>query len=241
MSGGFFLRGAPTAITNHMFLRRRQPGFTMLELAVTISVVVLLLTLTSISYRRANKRTELIMAAQQVASTMRLAESYAASAKEFENNQNYNIWGLQLDKTDGHKLVMFVDKNKDGAYDPATERYKDILLPQQVKIANIYYSDGNKYCLTGGNQCQSSNDCLSGDSCEAYRLLAGNETVAVTFVPPNPKVRFCQGGSGNCGSAAEDNIAWNEPWDSIRLVLTDELNNSVKDINVNFFGLIDVR
>lgn len=213
----------------------------MLELAVTISLVVLLLTLSSISYRRANKRTELIMAAQQVASTMRLAESYAASAKEFENNQNYNIWGLQLDKTDGRKLVMFVDKNKDGAYDPATERYKDILFPQQVKIANVFYSDGNKYCLTGGNQCLTSSDCLSGDSCEAYRPLTGNAAVAVSFVPPNPKVRFCHSGSGNCGAAGETDTTWSEPWDSIRIVLTDEINNSVKDVNVNFFGLIDVR
>lgn len=184
----------------------------MLELAVTISLIVLLLTLSSIAYRRANKRTEVILTAQQIVSTLRLAQSYAASSKEIDDNADYNIWGVYFDEIDNSRITMFVDKNKDGMYSGLTEKYKIIEMPKQIKVDSLLYDDRNDSSPT---------------------------QVSITFVPPDPKVRMCSHTSGNC----TDNWAtnWSEPWDSFYLILGDAFNNSVKDIHVNFFGLIDSR
>ncbi len=202
-----------------MSFRRRSLGFTMLELSVTIGLVVLLLTLSSISYRRANKRTEIILTAQELASTLRLAENYAASAKTVENNPDYNIWGLYFDKTDNRKITMFVDKNKNGLYDGETEKYKVINLPQQIRVDKLLYDARNDSTV---NQ------------------------VSITFVPPDPKVRMCSHSSGNCTNAwITDPVANpkfnSESWTNFYLILADDLNNSSKDVNVNFFGMIDTR
>lgn len=202
-----------------MFFRKKHPGFTIIELTVTVGLLVILLTLSSISYRRATKRTEIILAAHQIASTLRTAESNSASAKEIEGNADYNIWGVYFDKTSGNdnKVIMFVDKNKDGMYSE-DEKNKVIDLPKQVRVFNLFY-DGR------------------ADS---------RDKVSITFVPPDPKVRMCLHDSGNCNnawSASPDvNPKFNsEPWNNFYLVLKDDLNDSIKDVNVNFFGMIDVR
>lgn len=118
---------------------KRHNGFTLFELMVTISMVVLLLTMSSIVYRNTNKRTELIFTAHQVAAMGRLAESYAASAKELDNVAGQNIWGLYFDKSNPKKIIMFVDKGAapNELYDIG-EEYRVLALPHQISVSNIF-------------------------------------------------------------------------------------------------------
>lgn len=198
--------------------KQRPVGFTIMELTVTISLIVLMVTLSGVSYRRANKRTELILATQQAASNFRLAQTYAASAKEVKNNPAFNIWGIYLDKNNAQKVTMFVDENKNGWYEES-EKYKEILLPTQVKLSKFFYKQG-----------------------VVDRQEISNNQISVTFVPPDPKVRMCLSTTG-CGSYnwTTQTGVWSESWDDFYVVLVDEINQSTKDINVNFFGLIDAR
>jgi|GEM_PF-1650112 len=198
-------------------------AFTIIELSVTVGLLVLILTLSVISYRQVNKRTELILTAQQAASALRLAESYAASAREWQNNAGSNIWGLYFNKAESHnrELIMFVDVNGDGQYGGDQEKYKVIALPAQTKIGGLYHK-------------------IAGHDSQA---VDGDE-VSVTFVPPDPKTRFCEHGSGHCGSNWLDDSSGrssfdSEDWSDMYIVLFDESNQSVRRINVNFFGLID--
>ena len=191
-------------------------GFTLFELMVTISLVVLLLTLSSLSYRNANKRTELVLTAHQVGAMGRLAESYAASAKEFDaTTSGENVWGLYFDITDStkaKKIIMFVDKKINGqsvgnqTYDVG-EEVKTLDLPRQIAVNMIKKPDPS--------------DPTSWISAEQAVVL---------FTPPDPKTKlWC-----NIGNT------WIST-DILRVVLKDDANQSVKDIRFNFFGLIDVR
>jgi Tfp pilus assembly protein FimT len=195
----------------------RSGGFTLVEIMVTIGLLVLMLTLSTISYRNATKRTELILTAQEVASNLRLAQTYAASAKSPDADQAHNVWGLYFDKANPNRIIMFVDKNRNGLYDADNnESYKVIALPSQVKMSKLF----------------SSKDKIDQE-------LDG--PLAITFVPPDPKVRFCQiGADGKCGDSNTTGDSWSENWDSVRVVLLNQLDDSVKIIEINFFGLIDV-
>jgi len=119
------------------YVLREKSGFTLFELMVTISMIVLLLTMSSIAFRNTNKRTELIFTAHQVAAMARLAESYAASAKELDNIASQNIWGLYFDKNDAKKIIMFVDKDNNQLYS-AGEETRVLPLPHQIFVSNIF-------------------------------------------------------------------------------------------------------
>jgi Tfp pilus assembly protein FimT len=192
-------------------------GFTLIEIMTAISLMVIMLTLSVISYNSATKRTELALTAQQLASNFRLAQTYAASAKSPDANPVDNIWGLYFDVNNPKQIIMFVDKNKDGLYKEADDvKYKVIDLPSQVEVSKLFFSNS-----------QETNQQISN-------------SVAITFVPPDPKVRFCQVGSANCNNSDSTSAHWSENWDSVRIVLQNQLDSSVVNVSINFFGLIDV-
>jgi len=149
---------------------KHRSGFTLFELMVTISLVVLLLTLSSLSYRNANKRTELVLTAHQVGAMGRLAESYAASAKEFDTTTvGQNIWGLYFDKSNAvsaKKIIMFVDKNINSRYDLG-EEVKTLDLPRQIAVSLILKPNPS-----------SPADWISA------------EQAVVLFTPPDPKTKL---------------------------------------------------
>jgi prepilin-type N-terminal cleavage/methylation domain-containing protein len=183
---------------------KHQRGFTLFELMVTISLVVLLLTLSSVVYRNTNKRTELVLTAHQVAAMGRLAESYAASAKELNNVAGQNIWSLYFDSSNpvnAKKIIMFVDINDNQLYDVGEES-RVLDLPRQISIRAIYKGSAN--------------------------TLINKATVL--FSPPDPKTKLCDTSAGSCAST-----------DVVRIVIQDDINNSVKEVKFNFFGLIEVR
>lgn len=149
---------------------KHRSGFTLFEIMVTISLVVLLLTLSSVSYRNTNKRTELIFTAHQVGAMGRLAESYAASAKEFDATTiGQNIWGLYFDNSspaNAKKIIMFVDKNNDQLYSSG-EEIKTLSLPSQISVSLILKP--------------RTSDPTNWD---------GASQAVVLFTPPDPKTKL---------------------------------------------------
>lgn len=194
------------------YVLRDKSGFTLFEIMVTISLVVLLLTLSSVVYRNTNKRTELVFTAHQVGAMARLAESYAASAKEFDSTTlGQNVWGMYFDKSaigaKNKKVIMFVDKDNDQLYDTG-EEIRVLELPNKIYIFNIF---------------------KPGVSTEWDNI----NQATVLFSPPDPKTKLCDVSSGTCQLANIVKI--------LRVVFKDEFNESVKEVKFNFFGLIDVR
>jgi Tfp pilus assembly protein FimT len=193
-----------------MPFRNKLSGFTLFELMVTISMIVLLLTMSSVAFRNTNKRTELIFTAHQVAAMARLAESYAASAKELDNIASQNIWGLYFDKTDNQKIIMFVDVDNNQLFEPALDKVvRTLTLPRQIIVWKIF----------------------EGQGLNEQEITAPNGAVAVLFSPPDPKtkLRYFPDISNNWDST-----------EVVRVTLKDDNNESVKNIKFNFFGLIDV-
>lgn len=177
-------------------------GFTIIELMVTIGLMVIVLSVSTVAYRQASKRTEIILTIQQVASNARLMQSYAANAKEYENITRQNIWGVYFDKNNKNQYLLFVDKNENTVYDQG-EIYQTLTLNNGVFIDSI--------------TCHV-NDTQTKDLTRA----------AITFIPPNPD------------TVIVDTTDKSE-CKSISVVLKDNINNSIKELNINFYGLIDIN
>lgn len=195
------------------YVLREKSGFTLFEIMVTISLVVLMLTLSSVMYRNTNKRTELVFTAHQIAAMGRLSESYAASAKEFDaSSVGQNIWGLYFDKANPTKVIMFVDKGPtpNQRYDVGEET-RILTLPHQIKVWKIFKGVGNNETEVGS--------------------ATNNGAITVLFTPPDPKTRICDV-TVTTGACVAVDVA--------RVILRDDANESVKGIKFNFFGLIDV-
>ncbi len=122
-------------------------AFTLMEVLVTMGVLVIILTMSAISYKAANSRTTIIMAAYQVAGDVRLAQSYAASARQISTNPNpeeekYNVWGVYFDKNNPGQYEIFVDKNFNGYYGGANESWRTVKLPKGITVSAISVNKG---------------------------------------------------------------------------------------------------
>lgn len=149
--------------------RKNNQGMTMIEILVSISIIVIILGLYTVNYHAANRRTQIILSAQTIVSNLRLAQSYAASAKRFNENVSSNVWGVYFDKTKPSEYIMFNDVNNNGTYDLG-EQFRLFKLHAGIEIASLEYADIN------GDYYQFNDDNL-----------------AITFIPPDPETKFKNG------------------------------------------------
>jgi prepilin-type N-terminal cleavage/methylation domain-containing protein len=150
---------------------QNQQGVTMIEVLVTISVIVLVLSLYTVNYQTANKRTQVILSAQKIVSDLRLAQSYAISAKRFNDVIANNVWGVYFDTQTPEQYIIFSDLNDNNTYDEG-EQFRLLKLNHNIKINGFTFRE-------------------VGDPVY-YALDAPNLTI--TFLPPDPQTIFFANG-----------------------------------------------
>jgi prepilin-type N-terminal cleavage/methylation domain-containing protein len=118
-----------------------RPAFTLLEVLVSLSIIVVILTLSTVNYKRSNSRNAIIFGAYQLAADIRLAESYAASARQYSTDPSWNVWGVNF-TTGANQYRIFVDRNFNGFYDAADAIWRTVKLPASVNIKTLRYKKG---------------------------------------------------------------------------------------------------
>lgn len=167
-------------------------GFTYIEFIVVIFIIAIISSIFLTNYHGTNKRSELIMAAQRLASDIRLTQDYSIGLKKFNNEVPKGGWGVHFTTSSSGDYIIFADiDGGDGIYNGDSEKYEIINLPDGINISNI--------SIDGG--------------------LAD-----ISFEPPDPRTWIIDNGGGNNNS--------------VQIKLSDE--ESIKTIEINFLGLIDV-
>lgn len=119
-------------------------GFTLVELIVSIFIIVSLTALFTANYHSTNKRSQLNMAKQKLASDIRLAQNYSLGSKTYDGvNTPKGGWGAHFALADPTHYIIFADKNApDGnqAYD-AGEAIETKTLPFGVTINSLTPAD----------------------------------------------------------------------------------------------------
>lgn len=114
----------------------RGRGFTLIELMVVMSIILIMSALILASYRSGQSRYSLNLAAQQLVSDLRQAQNMAISGKNLA--VTYKGYGVYF-QTGGSSYILFGDVNGNRTYETPSS---DILLettplPQGIKIASI--------------------------------------------------------------------------------------------------------
>lgn len=134
---------------------------------VTVSLLVIVLTISSISYRRSAKRSEIIAVAQQIAMDIRLMESFAANGQTYNNVKGSNIWGIHVDKNDIDSYLLFNTNYSDHSF---------------YEHSGIYFKDYKKVKFSSGLTI----DEIGYEDSTGNRIPVSRLTIR--FIPPDPTI-----------------------------------------------------
>ncbi|NCU44465.1 prepilin-type N-terminal cleavage/methylation domain-containing protein [Candidatus Falkowbacteria bacterium] len=119
-----------------------QPAFTLIEIIVVVGIFVALMSATVVNYRSGSRQSQLRLAAQGLATNIRLAQSYAIGSKDFVDLDGSDHsgqtpqggWGINvsLDNPDYYQIV--VDLDGDHSKDKV---FRTINLPEKISIDKI--------------------------------------------------------------------------------------------------------
>jgi len=115
-------------------------GFTLIELLVSISIIALISGVFMVNYHNTNKRSELKVTVQKLASDIRLAQNYSLGSKTYDGvNTSKGGWGIHFSLSSPSNYIIFADKNAPNgnqAYD-AGEAIETKTLPAGVTISSL--------------------------------------------------------------------------------------------------------
>lgn len=96
-------------------MNRQKKGFTTIELIVTISILVIITTAIFIKYPTFRQNISLKRTAQEIALTIRQAQVYGLSTKEFQPGI-FSGYGVHFE-SGSDSFVLFADADNDKTYD----------------------------------------------------------------------------------------------------------------------------
>ena len=112
-------------------------GFTLIELLVSVLIIGLISTIFMVNYHNTNKRSELKVATQKLASDIRLAQNYSLGSKTYDGVITPSGgWGVYFSLSSPSSYIIFADKNGDHLYN-AGEVIETKTLPAGVTISAL--------------------------------------------------------------------------------------------------------
>jgi prepilin-type N-terminal cleavage/methylation domain-containing protein len=190
-------------------LNPKQKGFTLLEITVVVSIIILLSTIFIANYRGGEKQFALQRSAHKLVQDLRRAQEMAMSSQRTSSEFGSETvpqggYGISF-KKDLNSYILFADCDGDGKFDetgealscqkatkvtPFPEKIKELSLEEGIKITKLLPSLEN--------------------------------SLSITFLPPDPKVIITPS-----GSSASITLTFN--------------SQSKKVIIINTVGLIDIE
>jgi len=147
-----------------------KPAFTLLEMIVSISMIAMVTALFIANYRAANKRTDLIMTAQNLVADFHLSQNDTLGLVKYNGAVPAGGWGIAFDVNNDY-YTLFADLDAPGtsgsmSMDPATEARqeyggRETVLPPGIRIS--------KLTTDGGVEATAA---------------------TVTFLPPDPRTNI---------------------------------------------------
>ena len=118
-------------------------AFTLIELLVSIFIIGLISGVFMVNYHNTNKRSELTMVKQKMASDIRMAENNGLGSKTYSSDLTpTGGWGVHFDITQKSKYIIFADQDGDKKYNPNnSEAIETKVLPAGVTINSIKAND----------------------------------------------------------------------------------------------------
>ena len=137
-----------------MFSQKKYivPAFTLVELLVVVGIFVFIALATVANYQSNNRQSQLTMATQELATNIKLAQSYTLGSQEFESPSDPSHageipaggWGIHLSKDSPTIYQIVADFNDNHVWDSDSDGlFKTITLPEKISIDDILYNSSS--------------------------------------------------------------------------------------------------
>lgn len=124
-------------------------AFTLIEMVVSLGIIISVTAMFIANYQSANKRSDLVMTAQELVADLHSAQSNTLGLAKYNNAVPPGGWGINFDKQT-NTYTIFADLNAPGQlgylqYDPSTEGVvgygaRRVVLPARIKIEELRIS-----------------------------------------------------------------------------------------------------
>ncbi|MFH1661812.1 MAG: prepilin-type N-terminal cleavage/methylation domain-containing protein [Candidatus Falkowbacteria bacterium] len=126
--------------------KESRSGFTLVELLTSIFIIALISGVFMANYHVTNEKNKLDLAAQELASNIRLAQNYALGSKEFNGSIPVGGWGVEISYNDViYKIFADLDNSMHSWGAPVDEDFQVIDLPNGMRINTNNCSGGLDY------------------------------------------------------------------------------------------------
>lgn len=115
----------------------KKLGFTLIELIVSVSVIVMVTGIFLANYNSTNRRSDLAMTAQKMVADIRMSQNYALGLARYGESGSLNVpvggWGIHIDLLSygNNKYVLFADNDGSKDFD---ESEADVSRGAQVTL-----------------------------------------------------------------------------------------------------------
>jgi len=113
-----------------------QRAFTLIELMVVASIIIILSAVALLNYRSGESQFALQRSANKLAQDIRRAQEMAMSAKEFGGTVPEGGYGINFQTTATSSYILFADLNDNGVFDSG-ETIEKPSLEEGVRISNL--------------------------------------------------------------------------------------------------------
>lgn len=157
-----------------------EEGFTLVEMLVSISVIVILSAISIANLQGYKKISTTNSSAKKLSSNIRKVEGYAIGLKDFKNSGSpRGGWGIRLSSVAGQNFsyTLFAETSNtpDYVYDGASNKLLDVSLEKSSYVRTIVASYFDSAAVHSENK----------------------NNINIVFEPPDPKVHICDD-AGEC-------------------------------------------
>ncbi|HEY4527766.1 MAG TPA: prepilin-type N-terminal cleavage/methylation domain-containing protein [Candidatus Paceibacterota bacterium] len=146
-------------------------GFTLIELLVTVSILVLTAIFILANYPKFASRMSLERTSQEVALSLRRAQSFALAVREFGQGSGiFPGYGVHFEIASPADYAVYADINANREYDGASEAVESLHIETSSRII----------ALCAGEKTQPPGDC-------------GFSELDITYLRPAPTIFFKSG------------------------------------------------
>jgi prepilin-type N-terminal cleavage/methylation domain-containing protein len=155
-------------------LNRNNKGFTIVELIVTTSILVIVTTLIFANYPKFRENISLKKTAQEIALAIRRAQTYGLSVREFQpGSGKFPGYGVHFNIASSDSFILFADLDGDSVYDGVSENVESLKIQTGEKLSSL---------------CANVKTSPPG--------TCGFNTIDIIFFRPKPLVTIKADGSG---------------------------------------------
>jgi len=150
---------------------KNKKGFTLIEMIVSISIIVMITTIFIANYRTTEKRTDLIMTAQKLVSDLHQAQNNTLGLVKYGTDVPPGGWGVYFTTNQKDRYTVFADLDSSGPGHMVMDAGEDV-ISYGARVAELSNNIEISAVRVGGTVKTSG---------------------TITFLPPDPKTNIYDG------------------------------------------------